>query len=179
MQGIIYTSPRWNKPSIGRKTHVKKSPHSSLQNQIPFTAVMVKKWGLSQSSSTSYPKLVGHQSSSGQVPHCTGTGTGDSLGSRGTQTRWHRAIHSSTARAKGQHAGRAARKSFHCSSYGCSLASWTLDRGDQEPMWFPLSGFNAEGAQEVRDSTAQCAARPRSWQRMAMIWESLCALYLT
>lgn len=138
MQGIIYTSPRWNKPSIGRKQCVKKSPRSSLQNQIPFTAVMVTRWGLSQSSSMSYPRLVGHQSSWGQVPHCTGTGTGDSLGSMGTQTRWHRAIHSSTARAKGQHTGRVQRKAPTASAYGCRLASWTLDRADQEPIWFPL-----------------------------------------
>lgn len=86
MQGIIYTSPRQNKLSIGRKQRVKKSLHSSLQNQIRFTAVMVKKWGLSQSSSTSYRELVGHQSSSGQAPHCTGTGDSGSLGSPARDT---------------------------------------------------------------------------------------------
>lgn len=40
---------------------MKKSPHSSLQDQIQLTAVMVKEWGPSQSSFTHYRKLADHQ----------------------------------------------------------------------------------------------------------------------
>lgn len=39
---------------------MKKLLHSSLQNQIWLTTVLVKKWGPSQSSFASYRKLIGH-----------------------------------------------------------------------------------------------------------------------
>lgn len=40
---------------------MKKSLHSSLQNQIQLTTVMVEVWGPSQSSFTPYRKLADHQ----------------------------------------------------------------------------------------------------------------------
>lgn len=146
MQGIIYTGPRWNKLSIGRKQCVKRSLHSGLQNQIRFTAVMVKEWGLSQSSFMSYQKLVGHQSSSGFHP-ARGQGTVASLG-RDTGTEPSKA----TQRSQGKHAGRELQgKASAAPAYGCSSASWTFgQRRSVANIWLPLLGFNAEGAQKVR-----------------------------
>lgn len=127
MQGIIYTSPRWNELSIGRKQRMKKSLHSSLQNQIRFTAVMVKKRGLSQSSFHVLPKASWPSEfiRAGSTPH----------GDRGQwtpsaarpETRWHRAIQSNTTGAKGKRAGRELQgKASTAPAYGCSLASWTF-----------------------------------------------------
>lgn len=177
MQGIIYTSSRWNKLSIGRKQRMKKSLHSSLQNQIQFTAVMVRKRELSQSSFTSYRELVGHQSSSG---------AGSTLhGDRGQGTprqhshghSWHRAVQSNTTRAKGKRAARELQgKASTAPAYGCSLASWTFWQRRSVTNLVPTLGF-------------QCWVCPgegqgleRHWlgrglrQSVAMVWESLCAL---
>lgn len=155
MQGIIYTSPPWNKLSIGRKQRVKKSLHSSLQNQIHFTAVMVKKWGLSQSTFTSYQQPVGHQSSSGAVPHCSGTGTAESPGS--TARHWHRAIQSNTPRAKGKHAG--GELQGEAPAYGCGLAKleiWT-EESSQSDCHFWSSMLRVPRRQ---GPAVPCAARP-------------------
>lgn len=186
MQGIIYTSPRWNKLSIGRKQRMKKSLHSSLQNQIRFTAVMVKKWGLSQSSFTSYRKLVGHQSSSGagSTPH----------GDRGQwtpsaaqpQTRWHRAIQSNTAGTKGKRTGRELQgKASTAPTYGCSLASWTFGQRRSVANLIPTFGVQCWVCPESEGqhcpwctkASERHPLRRGLRQSMAMTWESLCALY--
>lgn len=147
MQGIIYTSPRWNKLSISRKQHLEKSPHSSLQNQIHFTAVMVRKWGLSQSSSTSYPKLAGHQSSLGQVPHCIGTGD-RGLPRQHGQTHQHRAIQQDSP-SQGASTGRELRgKASTAPAYGCSLASWTFGQRRSGANLIPTLGLQCWGCPE-------------------------------
>lgn len=162
---------------------MKKSLHSSLQNQIRFTAVMVKKWGLSQSSFTSYRELAGHQSSSGQVPHRPGTG--DS-GLPGQHRHWHWAIQSNAAGAKGKRAGRELQgKPSTAPAYGCSFSKldvWTEEISSKSDSRFWVSMLR--GAQQVRDSTAQRAARPRSRTDLDVAcgrewawFESLCALY--
>lgn len=184
MQGIIYTSPRWNKLSIGRKQRVKKCLHSSLQNQIHFTAVMVIKWGLPQSSFTSYRKLVGHQSPSGAgSTHCRGTE--DSRLPR-PETRWHRAIQSNTTGAKGKHAGRELRgKASTAPAYGCSLASWTFGQRRSLANLIPTFEVQCrvcpEGEGQHCPRCSKASERHRLGcglqQSMAMIWESLCALY--
>lgn len=157
---------------------MKKSPHSSLQNQIRFTAVMVKKWGLSQSSCTSYRKLVGHQSSSGQVPHCMGTGDrgqGTPSAAR-PDTRWHRATQSSTARAKGKRAEESCKEKLQLLLPMAAVQqAGRLGRGDEQPVRFPF-GCQCWGCPEGEGQ--RCPTRRRQdWQRMAMVWESLCALH--
>lgn len=160
MQGIIYTSLRWNKLSIGGKQCLKKSLHSSLQNQIRFTTVMVKKWGLSQSSFTSYQKLVGHQSSWGWDSLCMGTGD---RGQWPPSQRHCTEPSKATQRSQGKHAGRELRgKASAAPACGCSLASWTFGQRRSVATLIATSGFQCWGCPEGEDSTAQPAARPRT-----------------
>lgn len=123
---------------------MRNSLHSSLQNQIWLTSVMVKKQGPSQSSFTSYRKLAGHQRvHQGRVSTLhVKKATADSLCSRSQRHSWHKAIKSNTTRANWKHAGRELQgKVLTATAYGCSLASWTLQQRRSIANLIPTFGF--------------------------------------
>lgn len=146
---------------------MKKSLHSSLQNQIWLTTVMVKKQGPSQTSFVSYRKLVGHQRvHQGGFPHCTlkeRQWTPSAAEARDTTgTKPSKQYNQSQVEARWK---RAARKSFNCYCLRLQFRKsdvTTEEISSQFDSRFPLLGFNTVRTQNAKDSIATRAAIPQN-----------------
>lgn len=158
MQGIIYRSPWWDKPTTRRKQRMKKTLHFSLQNQIRLTTAVVRKRGRPQSSIVSYRKLVGIRES---PKGGSGFPAAEAAGAEGE--RELQELHGRVPPA---------------AAYGCTSASRTLQHRSGANL-IPTSAFPCV-QQHPRAAPAQTwrpAAKHRHYLRVLLcfvsVWPSL------